>query len=226
MELHVEDLTVVAAAPGGQPLTILDLPRFDADGDAQIAIVGGSGTGKTTLLHCLAGIVQPATGSIVFRGVEGGDADLAAMREVARDRFRARHIGYVFQTFNLLQGLTALENVAVAAHFGGQERAAADAASRRLLERVGLAGRLGAYPATLSVGEQQRVAIARALVNRPVLILADEPTASLDERNGEEVLQLLAETAREAGSMLILVTHERAVWERFPRVVQMAEVCR
>jgi putative ABC transport system ATP-binding protein len=132
----------------------------------------------------------------------------------------------VFQTFNLLQSLTAHQNVALAAHFGGMKEAAAAKRTKELLDRMGLGHRAHAFPRTMSVGEQQRVALARALVNHPGLILADEPTASLDEANGAEVLKLLKETAAESKSTLLLVTHEGQVWRQFELVTTLKELSR
>jgi len=196
----------------------LELGTLHLGEGERACVVGGSGSGKSTLLHVLAGIVSPAEGSVCH-----GEVDLFALKEAARDRFRARTIGYVFQTAQLLQGLSVLENVALAASLGGLGRAAARAKAKAILQRVELGHRLDARPATLSVGEQQRVGIARALVTEPALVLADEPTASLDERRSGEVLDLLDEVVREAGATLLLVTHEPRVWERFETVLSLDE---
>ena len=211
--IRTDELEVSFAGTAGEALR---LGTLELRAGEKVCIVGGSGSGKTTLLHVLAGIVSPTRGRVWH-----GDRDLFALSEAARDRFRARHIGYVFQTAQLLQGLSALENVALAASLGGHGRGEARTRARALLERVELAHRLDARPGTLSVGEQQRVGIARALVNGPAVVLADEPTASLDERRSGEVLDLLDEVVSEAGATLVLVTHEPRVRERFQQVLSL-----
>ncbi|MCA9320837.1 MAG: ABC transporter ATP-binding protein, partial [Planctomycetes bacterium] len=185
----------------------------------QLCLVGHSGCGKTSFLNVLAGIVRPTTGVVLH-----GDVSLFELSESQRDRFRADHVGYVFQTFNLLQGLTALENLLIAQGFAGKTGVPARERAESLLARVGLADRRHDRPATLSVGEQQRVAIARAVVNHPRVVLADEPTANLDEKNGDEVIELLKEVSSEEGNILVLVTHETRTRSRFTDVVPMAEM--
>lgn len=219
MAIRLEDVTKIWRDGTGAERRVLDIPRLDlADGD-QVCLVGGSGSGKTTLLNVIAGIVAPTSGAVLHDGV-----DIARMAESKRDKFRAANVGYVFQTFNLIQGLTATENVRVAAGFGpAGGRGSADRA-KELLARVGIEERMNALPARLSVGEQQRVAIARAVVNEPRVILADEPTANLDEDNGDAVLALLREVATEQGSILVLVTHETRVREMFEDVRLLAEL--
>ena len=194
----------------------LALGTLHLDAGERACVVGGSGSGKTTLLHVLAGIVSPTKGR-----VRHGEVDLFALKEAARDRFRASMIGYVFQTAQLLQGLSALENVALAASLAGRKSGEARAKAAAILKRVELSHRLEARPGTLSVGEQQRVGIARALVTEPSIVLADEPTASLDERRSAEVLDLLDEVVSEAGATLLLVTHEPRVRDRFERVLDL-----
>lgn len=221
MGIRLNDVKVVFRGPRGDAVPVLDIPQFAVDEGHQVALVGGSGSGKTTLLNVIAGIVRPTSGE-----VRVGETDVATLSEAGRDVFRAKNVGYVFQTFNLLQGLTALENVLLAQSFAGVRGKAALERGRALLDRVRLSDRHGARPGTMSVGEQQRVAIARALVNRPRIVLADEPTANLDEDNGDQVLDLLQEATREEGSILLLVTHERRVQERFANVVPLAELNR
>jgi putative ABC transport system ATP-binding protein len=199
--------------PGSGRHEVLNVPRLTAGEGEQLCLVGGSGSGKTTLLNVIAGITTPDAGTVIVQGT-----DIAALSESARDRFRARNVGYVFQVFNLLQGYSALENVVLPMHFAGIGARAAGARARELLERVGLGDKLLNRPAALSVGEQQRVALARALACRPALVLADEPTANLDPANAATALTLLQEVARESGAALLVVTHDDRVKERFARV--------
>ena len=176
--------------PDGSRLPILDVAEFRVAPGEQMVIVGRSGCGKTTLLHIIAGITRPDQGSVQVAG-----RDIAQLSEAGRDQFRAQNIGYVFQTFNLLAGFSALENVILGMTFA---RGKSDATrARQLLERVGLKHRMTHKPAMLSVGEQQRVAVARALANRPKLLLADEPTANVDARNQQQIVDLIRGTCRE-----------------------------
>jgi putative ABC transport system ATP-binding protein len=201
----------------GAVLDVIQIGRFTVGAGEQVALVGESGSGKSTLLNLIAGILLPDRGEILLNGT-----DVTKLAEAARDRFRAANIGYVFQSFNLLQGFTALENVLLgqmfASHGSGAERAT------KLLETVGLGKRLHHKPRALSVGEQQRVAIARALVNEPSLVLADEPTGSLDARNGEVVLQLLRRICAENKHTLLVVTHDPKVQEQFEKVIRLEEL--
>ena len=169
-------------------------------------LVGRSGSGKSTLLNLIAGIDRPTSGRVVVDGT-----DLTALDEDARTRFRRRHIGFVFQFFNLIPLLTVEENLLLPLDLNGLADAAGVARARGLLERVGLGGRGASLPDRLSGGEQQRVAIARALVHEPALILADEPTGTLDAEMAASVLALLDGLAREAGKTVIMVTHSREV---------------
>jgi ABC-type lipoprotein export system ATPase subunit len=226
MEISVTDLVVEFPDSKGSMKRVIDVPALGLESGAQMALVGSSGSGKTTLLHCLSGVVRPTAGRITFIPKDANPIELTELSEGQCDEFRARHVGYVFQTFNLLQSLTAHQNVALAAHFGGMKEAAAAKRTKELLDRMGLGHRAHAFPRTMSVGEQQRVALARALVNHPGLILADEPTASLDEANGAEVLKLLKETAAESKSTLLLVTHEGLVWRQFELVTTLKELSR
>lgn len=196
--------------PDGGVSKIVDIPEFSLAAGEQVALRGESGSGKTTFLHLIAGIVAPDTGEIQIDG-----ADMASLGEPARDRLRAAKLGYIFQTFNLLQGFTVLENVVLGMAFGsGINRPHAQA----VLERVGLGARLHHYPRQLSTGQQQRVAVARALAHRPKLVLADEPTGNLDPRNGSEALTLIRETCREQGAALLLVSHDENVLADFSNV--------
>lgn len=214
--LRVQGLKVEFRDHVGARVPVLDIEEFKVEEGAQVCLVGGSGSGKTTLLNVLAGITPPTKGKVFY-----GKKELSALSEPERDRFRAAHVGYVFQSFNLLQGLTALENVAIAGTFAGQSTGDSRERAIGLLERLGLGHRLMALPGTMSVGEQQRVGIARALVNRPKVVLADEPTAALDDQRAEEVLDLLVEIVREEDSTLVLVTHDARVKARFDDVIDL-----
>lgn len=184
----------------------------------QVALIGRSGSGKSTLLNCMAGILLPDRGEVEVDGVM-----VNTLGESARDRFRAGTIGLVFQTFNLLQPFSALENVLLGAVFGGRG-GAARARAAELLERVGLGDRKHHRPSELSVGQAQRVAICRALVNEPKLILADEPLGNQDRATGREVLQLLLTLARERGTTVVMVTHDEESAAAMQRTVDLAKL--
>ena len=207
---------------GGLDLEVLDLEHLALPSGSTTVLRGRSGSGKTTLLNLIAGVTVPTSGT-----VRVGDTDVFALSEARRDRFRAEHVGYVFQTFNLLSAFSALENVMLAMMFAAdvpqrlRRRRAAD-----LLARLGLAERLAHMPAQLSRGEQQRVAIARALANNPPLVLADEPCASLDARTANEVLGVFLSVCRQDENTLLLVSHDEAALDRAERVVDMAELNR
>lgn len=216
--LRIEDLRKTYVSPDGERAPVIDIPRFELGEGEQIALRGASGSGKTTLLNIIAGILTPDSGRVFVAG-----AELTVMSEAARDRLRAETIGYVFQTFNLLQGYSALENVMLGMMFG---RGADVALARQTLERVGLGSRLHHKPRQLSVGQQQRVAVARALANRPRLVLADEPTGNLDARHGAESLALIREVCREQNAALLLVSHDPSVLAQFQRVEELADINR
>ena len=287
MGLHLSELTKRYVAPDGSAVPVIDVPRFDlADGE-HVALVGGSGTGKTTLLHLIAGILTPDGGRIVYDNLDGlpparaatttADAnatttnpnanasvnaqamngvaaapastsvleasrlaevlpyrtpglasqngtDIARLGESARDVFRGRYVGYIFQTHHLLPGFSALENVLLGMSFTG--RGADPQWARHLLGEVGLSDRLHYKPEKLSVGQQQRVAVARALANRPRLVLADEPTGALDPRNAQSVLELIRRLCTEVEAGLLLVSHDPQISGQLPRVVSLAELNR
>ena len=191
-------------------LTILHEIAFELRPRESVAIVGASGSGKSTLLSILAGLDTPTSGTVVLAG-----SDLFALDEDARAALRSRQVGFVFQSFQLLGNLTAVENVMLPLELMGR-RDAREAATE-MLKRVGLAERLRHYPKVLSGGEQQRVALARAFVVRPALLLADEPTGSLDFATGETVMALMFELNREAGTTLVLVTHDSSIASRCDR---------
>ncbi len=202
---------------GGRPLTVLEDVSLAVEPESFVAIVGPSGSGKTTLLGLLAGLDRPTSGSVSLDGV-----DLATLTEDERARLRARRVGFVFQTFQLIPTLTALENVLVPLELMDDAEPALRERASDLLERVGLGERAHHYPAQLSGGEQQRVALARAFANRPRILFADEPTGNLDAATGERVVDLLVELNREARTTLVLVTHDAALAGRAGRIIRLA----
>jgi ABC-type lipoprotein export system ATPase subunit len=244
MAITLSQLRKQYVGPDGSVVPVVDIEHFSlADGE-QVALVGSSGSGKTTLLHLIAGILTPDSGKILFNArtanntsqgshAQGevidyrsarvdGSVDLAQLSEAQRDIFRGRNIGYIFQTHHLLSGFTALENVLLGMSFTGRKHDPAWAT--RLLNEVGLGERLHYKPQKLSVGQQQRVAVARALANRPKLVLADEPTGALDPNNAQQVLELVRQLCTEVGASLLLVSHDPAITQQFPRVVTLSEL--
>jgi ABC-type lipoprotein export system ATPase subunit len=215
--LHVRSLLAgYRRIEGGGNLNILDIPEFQLESAAQVVLKGRSGCGKSTFLNVIAGLHPAGSGEVMLDGT-----NLTRISEAERDSLRGRTIGFIFQDFHLLKGFSSLENVMLGSVFGGdpnEETAATRKRAIKLLERVGLDHRLDHHPRMLSSGEQQRVALARALMNRPKLILADEPTGSLDEHTGSEVLKLLEELCRDQQIALILVTHDPLVMSRFENV--------
>lgn len=212
--LEIENLKKSYRSPDGETVEVIDVPEFGLESGEQIALSGESGSGKTTFLNLVAGILRPDSGRIFLDG-----EDVTVLSEAERDRRRADRIGYIFQTFNLLQGYTALENVLLGMMFG---KGADKEFARDLLERVGLGERAGYKPAQLSVGQQQRVTLARALANRPDIVLADEPTGNLDSKTGLEILALFEEL-HAAGNTIVLVTHEDEVARHAERIVRMRD---
>ena len=215
-------VTKTFPASGGTRLEVIDVEGLSIATGTWTALKGRSGSGKTTLLNLIAGISLPTAGAIAIDGV-----DIVAMTEARRDGFRARHVGYVFQTFNLLSAFSALENVMLAMMF-------TDAVPRRshrqraadILTRLGLAARLSHKAHQLSRGEQQRVAIARALANDPPVILADEPCANLDAQTARDVLAEFSTVCREGAKTVLIASHEDAVLAAADRVLDMAEINR
>jgi len=200
---------------GASELTILSGVSFEVRAGEAVAIVGVSGSGKSTLLGLLAGLDTPSAGSVRIDG-----HDIGTLDEDGRAALRGRMIGFVFQSFQLLPAMTALENVMLPLELAGADDA--QTAARLMLERVGLGDRTHHYPKQLSGGEQQRVAIARAFVGRPRLLFADEPTGNLDTATGAQVINLLFELNRESGATLLLVTHDEALTRRCNRVLRIA----
>lgn len=211
--LKADSLTKKVTSPGG-PLTILDDVTLDIGRGETVAIVGPSGAGKSTLLALLAGLDEPTSGQVWLNGTE-----LTKLDEDGRAELRAREVGFVFQSFHLLQSLTALENVLLPLELSATKNAVQRA--RQALVDVGLQSRLGHYPRQLSGGEQQRVAIARAFVTSPALLFADEPTGNLDNKTGAHVLELLFELNSAAQTTLVLVTHDMDAAARCQRTIEI-----
>ena len=207
------DVTLIGAAGAVEILRGIDL---DLAAGETVSVVGPSGAGKTTLLMIVGGLERPSGGQVTVAG-----HDLAALDEDELARFRGRHVGIVFQAFHLIPTMTAIENVAAPRELAGE----ADAFERARTElvAVGLGHRLGHYPGELSGGEQQRVAIARALVNRPGLLLADEPTGNLDAATGEQVMAHLFARSRESRATLVLITHDARLADLCDRTIRMAD---
>jgi len=210
--VEVQNLCQRVTDQGGE-LTILDNISLNAHPGEAIAITGSSGSGKSTLLGLMAGLDVPTSGSVHLMG-----HSLFSLDEEGRAALRARHIGFVFQSFQLLPNLTALENVMLPLELSGHP---ALEAATRMLEKVGLKDRLRHYPKTLSGGEQQRVSLARAFVVQPDILFADEPTGSLDEQNGQIVIELMFRLLKEQNATLVMVTHDPAVAARCDRQLRL-----
>jgi ABC-type lipoprotein export system ATPase subunit len=204
--LQIENVRKSYHEANGELLPILDIPSFHVGAGEQVVLRGRSGCGKTTLLNCIAGMTTVDSGSIKIN-----NTDIVRLTEVARDRFRARYIGF-----------TALENVLLGMSFTGQKSDAARA--EKLLKDVGLGHRLDHKPSALSVGEQQRVAVARALANKPALLLADEPTANVDPAHQQQIIDLLREACERERIAMLLVTHSSEVSDQFQRVEYLEQV--
>jgi putative ABC transport system ATP-binding protein len=211
--LEAAGLGKQVSSPEGTLAILSDVSLAISRGET-VAVMGASGAGKSTLLALLAGLDEPTSGRVHLAG-----SDLTALDEDGRAAVRARHVGFVFQSFHLVPSLTALENVMLPLELA--RRGDARAASLEVLARVGLAGRVGHYPRQLSGGEQQRVAIARAFVTRPDVLFADEPTGNLDAATGERIMELLFGLNAETGATLVLVTHDQALAARCGRVIRL-----
>jgi len=211
--LEARSLRKEVTSPEGM-LTILDDVSFSIAAGETVAIAGASGAGKSTLLALLAGLDEPSAGSAWLAGIE-----LSALDEDGRVEARAKHVGFVFQSFHLIPSLTAIENVMLPLELAGKSDARGTA--RAVLQLVGLGPRLGHYPRQLSGGEQQRVAIARAFVTRPAVLFADEPTGNLDTATGHRVIELLFDLNAANGTTLVLVTHDREIASRCNRLIEL-----
>jgi putative ABC transport system ATP-binding protein len=211
--LSVEHLSKLFKT-GAQTLSVLSDISFDIEAGSASAIVGPSGSGKTTLIAICAGLERPSEGAVTLKGIplqRAGEEELA--------RVRNQLVGFIFQSFQLLPSLTAIENVMVPAEIRGENHARSRAAE--LLERVGLNDRLHHYPLQLSGGEQQRVAIARAFINRPAILFADEPTGNLDTETAREIVRLIFDLNANAGTTLMLVTHDHELTRQASRVITL-----
>lgn len=212
--LSVNHLKKSFVSPSGENIDIVDVDNFTLASSEFCGMRGESGSGKTTFLHLLAGILSPDDGSIQIDG-----KNLQILSSSAKDRLRAGTVGYVFQSFNLLQGFSCIENLKLAMSFCSNYD---ESYAEGLLEKVGLAHRLSYKPSQLSIGQQQRVALARALVNKPKLVLADEPTGNLDSKSGHEIMKIFDDLHRN-GNTIILVTHEDDIAKHSNRVVRLLD---
>jgi putative ABC transport system ATP-binding protein len=203
---------------GTKTLTVLDAVSFEIPQGTFVSIVGPSGSGKTTLLGLLAGLDTPTSGSVIL-----DNDDLATLDEDRRAKLRGEKVGFVFQSFQLIPTLTALENVSVPLELRGARESQAAERARDVLGRVGLGDRVGHFPAQLSGGEQQRVAIARAFANQPRILFADEPTGNLDAATGLRIVDLLESLNGESGSTIVLVTHDLGLAGRAQRMIRLAD---
>ena len=217
--LEISDLQQSYPDPSGSRIEILNVPEFSISAGQQVVLVGPSGGGKTTLLHIIAGLLKPDGGSVKIDGIE-----MSKFHEAGRDRVRANKIGYVFQTFNLLPAFSALENVRLGMSFAKGQHDVGRA--KELLNQVGLSDRLHYKPNALSVGQQQRVAVARALANRPKLLLADEPTANVDAKNQQLIVDLIRDVCQSQSVALLLVTHARETADQFENVIELDSINR
>lgn len=205
--------------PGGESTAwVVEVPRLDLAAGEQMLLRGGSGSGKSTLLNLVAGLMTPSSGTVRVKGT-----DIHALRGAARDRFRGRTIGMIFQTFNLLQGFTAAENVMAALMFSDRPRGLHRELAHALLAHLGITTP-DREVSRLSVGQQQRVAVARAVACDPALVLADEPTASLDPENAGTAIELIQSICREKNAALLCVSHDPSIAERFERVERLEEL--
>ncbi len=214
--LQVEGLTKSYPSHDGEPLTVLKAVDFSLSAGDSLAIIGPSGSGKTTLLGLCAGLDRPSSGTVSIAGISIGN-----LTEDQRAAVRNAHVGFVFQNFQLIPTLTALENVMVPLELRGESGPTREAEAAALLERVGLGARHQHYPIQLSGGEQQRVALARAFINQPKILFCDEPTGNLDGETAQRVVELIFGLNRENGTTLVLVTHDSELAARCARTIRL-----
>ncbi|MEM1184978.1 MAG: ABC transporter ATP-binding protein [Planctomycetota bacterium] len=217
--IRLEDVSVRLGSDGRRSSVLFRLPALEVAAGEMVAFTGPSGCGKSTLLNLIAGLRRADSGEVNVAGV-----DLSTLSTAKLDRHRGVHCGMVFQTFHLLAPFTAIENVAIGLRFGARMKGHAREQAAEVLNRVGLGSRLHARPDQLSVGERQRVAIARAVVGGASILLADEPTGSLDPKTGRETFELLREVAAEGGRTLLMVTHDPALAAELPRTFDCADL--
>lgn len=218
--LKISNLRKTFKNADGEVSDIINIPNFSLAENFQLAVSGKSGSGKSTFLNLIAGIISQDNGEIFFN-----DEKISSLSESKRDAFRSKNIGYVFQTFNLLQGFTAIENVMLGMMFAKKSDKHLDRKkAEALLNKVGLSKKMNNKPSELSVGEQQRVAIARAVANSPKLILADEPTANLDAKNGELAIDLIKNICEENKISLLLVSHEADIINKFEKKINFEDI--
>ena len=214
--LKISGLKKSYKSPDGQVNQVINIDSFELAQEAEVALIGRSGTGKSTFLNIICGILQADAGEVTIKGTS-----ISSLKESAKDRFRAKNIGYIFQTFNLLQNFTALENVMIGMRFAGKvdKKKAMD-----VLSKVGLADRMNYKPTQLSTGQQQRVAVARALVNQPALVIADEPTGNLDPEHAKTAMSLIRDLCQENKAGLLVVSHDTELISTFDKVEDLAKI--
>lgn len=204
----------------GTKLNVLKLDKLSIKDGEKVAIIGASGSGKTTLFNLISGMITPTGGNIIVE-----DVDLTTLTEAERDLFRANHIGYIFQDFNLFPDFTVLQNVVLPMSFSKRySKKEMNVEAKEILKRVGMEGKENQKVKTLSGGERQRVAIARSIVNKPNIILADEPTGNLDYKNGVKIMDLIKEISTSEKATLLVITHNNSQLEMFDRVINIEEI--
>ena len=220
--LQIDDLQKVFYTPDGNVSNVIYVPELTLERGESMVLDGPSGCGKTTILHLISGLLKADSGSILFEGQE-----LLELSPKRRALWRSCNIGYILQKLNLLTELNVLENILLPLCWQGDsvDEQSLRERAKQLLEQVGLASKLQMYPEQLSIGEQQRVAVVRALLQRPALVLADEPTASLDKANGEKVLELLQQLCRLNNTALLISTHDESIKARFAKCYNIRSCC-
>ena len=204
----------------GTKIEALKLKEINIEDGKQVAFIGSSGCGKTTLFNLISGMITPTEGT-----VDVNDVDLTTLTEVERDLFRANHIGYIFQDFNLFPEFTVLQNVIIPMSFSKRySKKEMNELAKEILKKVGMIDKINQKVKTLSGGEKQRVAIARSIVNKPDVILADEPTGNLDYKNGAKIMELITQIAKEEKATLVVITHNNSQLDMFDEVINIEEL--